>query len=75
MGRIGRLWHRMYPVVRLVRDPKNPSKPIPKSTPGYLELLTLFPDDSPESTQFVDFLDSQQNQPKGFQQLWPRSPS
>ena len=75
IGRIGRLWHRMYPVVRLVRDPKNPNKPIPKSTPGYLELLTLFPDDSPESIQFVDFLDSQQNRPKGFQQLWPRSPS
>ncbi|MEH1786642.1 RAMP superfamily protein [Nostoc sp.] len=75
MGRIGRLWHRMYPLVRLVKDPKNPSKPIPKSTPGYLELLTLFPDDSPESTQFVDFLDSQQNRPKGFQQLWPQSPS
>ncbi|MBD2436219.1 RAMP superfamily protein [Nostoc sp. FACHB-110] len=74
MGQIGRLWHRMYPLVRLVKDPKNPNKPIPKTTAGYLELLTLFPDDSPESKQFVKFLNSQQNQAKGFQKLWPRSP-
>lgn len=75
MGQIGRLWHRMYPLVRLVKDPKNPNKPIPKTTPGYLELLTLFEDNSPESKQFVQFLNSQQNRPKGFEKLWPRSPS
>lgn len=73
MGQIGRLWHRMYPVVRLLKDPQNPSKPLPKPTPGYLELLTLFPDDSSESKQFVQFLNSQQNRPQGFQKLWPRS--
>ncbi|WP_315788311.1 RAMP superfamily protein [Fischerella sp. JS2] len=75
MGYIGRLWHRMYPLVRLVKDPQNPSKPIPKTTPGYLELMTLFPDDSTESRQFLQFLNSQQDRPKGFQQLWPRSQS
>lgn len=74
IGQIGRLWHRMYPLVRLVKNPKDPNgKPIPKTTQGYLELLTLFPDDSADSKQFVQFLNSQQNRPKGFQKLWPRS--
>ncbi|KAB8331145.1 RAMP superfamily protein [Scytonema tolypothrichoides VB-61278] len=71
MGRIGRLWHRMYPFVRLVQNPQDPNgKPIPKKTPRYFELLTLFPDDSVESRQFVEFLNSQQNRPQGFQKLW-----
>lgn len=70
MGQIGRLWHRMYPIVRLKKnrdDPEGP--PIPKKTAQYLELLTLFPDDSAESKQFLQFL-NQGRQP--FEQLWPR---
>lgn len=71
MGQIGRLWHRMYPVVRLVRNPQDPNgKPIPKTTPKYLEFLTLFPDNSTESRQFIQFLNSQQNHPNSFQRLW-----
>jgi CRISPR-associated protein Cmr6 len=71
MGQIGRLWHRMYPFVRLVRNPQDPNgRPIPKTTPKYFELLTLFPDDSAESRQFVEFLKSQQNRPQGFKKLW-----
>ncbi|WP_211173429.1 hypothetical protein [Brasilonema bromeliae] len=71
MGRIGRLWYRMYPLVRSVRNPQDLNgRPIPKTTPKYFELLTLFPDDSAESRQFVQFLNSQQNRPQGFQKLW-----
>ena len=70
MGQIGRLWHRMYPVVRLVRNRQDPEgKPYPLKTPKYLEILTLFPDNSPESRQFINFLNSQQHRPKSFQRL------
>lgn len=71
MGHIGRLWHRMYPFVRLVKNPQDPNgKPIPKPTPKYLEFLTLFPDNSTESRRFIQFLNSQQNRPNSFQRLW-----
>jgi hypothetical protein len=53
MGQIGRIWHRMYPVVRLP-PPKTPGeKPIPKPTSKFLELLTIFPDGSRESERFL----------------------
>ena len=68
MGQIGRLWHRMYPYIRLVKDPNNPGKPMPLETRQYFELLTLFPDDEPETLAFLDFLDNQQ---PVFQKLWP----
>jgi CRISPR-associated protein Cmr6 len=69
ISQIGRLWHRMYPVVKLVDDPKNPGKNIPRLTANYLELLTIFPDDSSECEDFLQFLDSE---PEGFQRLWPK---
>ncbi|MFE4108643.1 RAMP superfamily protein [Almyronema epifaneia] len=68
MGQIGRLWHRMYPYIRLVKDPQNPKRPLPKQTQQYFELLTLFPDDSLKSINFLDFLVNQQTL---FQKLWP----
>lgn len=68
INKISRLWLRMYPVVRLVDDLNNPGKKIPKLTPNYLELLTIFPDDSDDFNNFVNFLDSE---PEGFRQLWP----
>jgi CRISPR-associated protein Cmr6 len=69
VGQIGRLWHRMYPLVRLVKNPNQPDgKPIPKETRQYFELLTLFPDDSPESKDLLKFLHFDQ---KRFQCLWP----
>lgn len=68
MGLIGRLWHRMYPFIRLVKDPNNPPKPMPLLTNQYFELLTIFPDDAPETLEFLDYLESQQN---AFQRLWP----
>lgn len=71
MGRIGRLWHRMYPLVRLVKNPQDPNgKPIPKPTRQYLEFLTIFPDDSQESQRFLQFLNSQKTRPNSFKQLW-----
>ncbi|MGB8699856.1 MAG: hypothetical protein WCD18_10610 [Thermosynechococcaceae cyanobacterium] len=64
---IGRLWHRMYPVVLKKKDPKDESKWLPQNTPLFLELLTLFPDETLEFTQFQSFLDSAQ---KDFVKLW-----
>jgi len=69
MGQIGRLWHRMYPIVHVVKNPQD-QKPKPRKTRGYLELLTIFPDNSPESRQFLQFLNSQSNRPNNFQKLW-----
>jgi len=69
MGQIGRLWHRMYPIVRLVKNPQD-GKPKPQKKPGYLEFLTIFPDNSPESRHFLQFLNSQSNRPNNFQKLW-----
>jgi len=50
MGKIGRIWHRMYPV-------KN----------GFVELLTIFPDESKKTTDFLKFLSSNSS---GFSCLW-----
>jgi CRISPR-associated protein Cmr6 len=68
MSEIGRLWHRMYPLVRLVKDPHDPSQPVVVKTRQYLEILTLFPDNLPQSNQFVNFLASDRNL---FTKLWP----
>jgi CRISPR-associated protein Cmr6 len=68
MGTIGRLWHRMYPKVRLVKDPEAPKMPMPLITRQYLELMTIFPDQSSEASYFLRFLDSEQ---KSFVKLWP----
>lgn len=68
IGQIGCLWHRMYPPkIRLV-PPTNPQeKPQLKPNNRYLELLTIFPDGSPESNQFLEFLNTK---PEEFEQLW-----
>ena len=68
IGQISRIWHRMYPVIGLKKDPKNPKKPIVRPTAQYLELLTIFPDDSPDTSNFMAYLHSE---PEGFQKLWP----
>ncbi len=58
----------MYPLVRLVKIPNQPdSKPIPKPTAQYFELLTFFPEDSAESRALLKFLPSEQTT---FQRLW-----
>jgi CRISPR-associated protein Cmr6 len=65
MGTIGRLWHRMYPVVRRVKGADG--QPEIKPTPKYIELLTLFPDDSLEFEQFLHFLE---HESQSFEKLW-----
>lgn len=67
IGQISRIWHRMYPVVLLKKDPDNPQKPIVRPTPRYLELITIFPDDSDTAHDFLDFLETN---PEGFERLW-----
>ncbi|OUC16408.1 MAG: RAMP superfamily protein [Alkalinema sp. CACIAM 70d] len=67
VSQVGKLWHRMYPVVELKKNPDDPKKPVIRRTPKYLEILTIFPDGSNAANQFLDFLE---NKPFGFEQLW-----
>jgi len=68
VGQIGRLWHRMYPQVKLVMTRQDPEgKPKPRITPQFLEWLTIFPDESRECEEFLEFL---QGQPYGFRRFW-----
>jgi CRISPR-associated protein Cmr6 len=66
IGIVSRLWHRMYPRIQQVKDPAT-EKPIAKPTPQYLELLTLFPDNSAKCREFLKFLGEEQSD---FQKLW-----
>ncbi len=59
MGQVGRLWHRMY----CKRHPKEY-----RYTRQYLEFLTIFPDQSNQSDNFLDYL---QHPDSGFKKLWP----
>ncbi|MEM8604772.1 MAG: RAMP superfamily protein, partial [Cyanobacteria bacterium P01_H01_bin.121] len=67
MGQIGRVWHRMYPWVRKVKSKDNPNIPIPLRTPKFIELLTIFPDQSSECRAFLRFLEQGES---NFQKLW-----
>ena len=67
IGQISRIWHRMYPAIRLLRDPENPTRARVRQTPKYLELIVIFPDNSEKCQDFLNFLD---NNSKGFQKLW-----
>ncbi|NJM98589.1 MAG: RAMP superfamily protein [Phormidesmis sp. RL_2_1] len=71
LGEIGRLWHRMYPWVNVTPNPDEPRKPNIIHTPKCFELLTLFPNSSTASEQFLAFLESRQDE---FQKLWPVVP-
>lgn len=68
LGKIGRLWHRMYPWVNVTPNPDNPRRPNIIETHQYFELMTLFPDRSVESERFIDFLSERQDE---FELLWP----
>lgn len=61
MGKTGRIWHRMYPHYVLGAED------ILEAATDYkfVELLTIFPDDSDVSNKLPDFLRRKQ-----FQQLW-----
>jgi CRISPR-associated protein Cmr6 len=65
LTRIGRLWHRMYPVI--TRPEKPGGRPLVRYE--YLELLTFFPDMSEASSQQLsEYLNSSRNQ--DFIRLW-----
>ncbi|GCA75395.1 hypothetical protein MiTe_02229 [Microcystis aeruginosa NIES-2520] len=44
----------------------------PKNNHQYLELLTIFPDDSDDCAYFLGFLDENNGQEGKFQKLWPK---
>jgi CRISPR-associated protein Cmr6 len=50
MSKIGRIWHRMYPIEN-----------------HFVELLTIFPDDSQKTKDFLDFLSSDHSK---FKLIW-----
>ncbi|MBL1200252.1 MAG: hypothetical protein FWK04_14435 [Nostoc sp. GBBB01] len=56
----GRIWHRMYP--RFIR---NKNGDIVRSE-GYVELLTIFPDESEGTQKFMTFLRKE----SGFENIW-----
>ncbi|NET59591.1 MAG: hypothetical protein F6K47_26615 [Symploca sp. SIO2E6] len=60
-SQVGRIWHRMYP-----RYVKNKSGKLIRLRDEYIELLTIFPDDSEDTKQFLDFLASKSK----FNLLW-----
>ncbi|MEA5620470.1 RAMP superfamily CRISPR-associated protein [Cronbergia sp. UHCC 0137] len=60
MGNTGRIWHRMYP--RFVTNEQG--KVV--SGKGYVELLTIFPDECSETKKFLDFLKDESE----FKQVW-----
>lgn len=68
-GKVGRLWHRMYPLVTLRPDPKKPERKLVNLSrnPRFLELLTIFTDDSAVCADFLGFLETN---PAGFERLW-----
>ncbi len=72
MSQVGRIWHRMYPKFKLLTNPDEPKKPKIVSTNEYLEILTIFADNSAEFAEFQDFL--QESQASGrnnpFQLVW-----
>ena len=69
INQVGRVWHRMYPLVTLKPDPKNPDRNLAslRANPRFLELLTIFPDGSGVCAEFLEFLGTN---PAGFDRLW-----
>lgn len=61
MGQIGRIWHRMYP--RKINADNNTIR----LTREYVELLTIFPDNTPKTQDFLRYLGSNSSE---FQRLW-----
>ena len=67
MSQISRMWHRMYPLAKRRRNRKTEviDYYFPPN-PEYLELLTIFPDNSDICADFLEFLKSS----SGFDRLW-----
>ncbi|WP_341731070.1 hypothetical protein [Microcoleus sp. EPA2] len=62
LNNIGRIWHRMYP-----RYLKLKTGELKQKRQEYVELLTIFPDDSDTTQNFLEFLQNQSD----FIKLWP----
>jgi CRISPR-associated protein Cmr6 len=61
IGKIGRIYHRMYPHYIRTKDGE-----MKKKGRGYVELLTIFPDKTDQTTKdFLAFLPA-----SGFEKLW-----
>lgn len=60
IGQIGRIWHRMYPHYVAAKDGSL------KATGKYVEILTIFPDVSDTTQEFIKFLGSRE-----FKKVWP----
>jgi CRISPR-associated protein Cmr6 len=57
MGEVGRMWHRMYPVITFQKNEADPSKPEVIRQPKFIEILTIFPDVKiTECKPFLQFL-------------------
>jgi CRISPR-associated protein Cmr6 len=61
---ISRSYHRMYPEVS-----KDNNKQY-KLTGKYIELLTIFRDQSPPTKKFLSFIANSENQKNGWKKLW-----
>jgi CRISPR-associated protein Cmr6 len=70
MGVNGRLWQRMYPVIRMDGNKQAPETIRFHRDNKFLELIVIFPDDQPTTKGFLNYLDKQQDQ---FQLLWPNN--
>lgn len=61
LGQIGRIWHRMYPRY-VIQDGK-----LTCLKGEYVEILTIFSDESNQSQQFLHFLSTENS---GFKPIW-----
>jgi CRISPR-associated protein Cmr6 len=63
-SKVGRIWHRMYPRYVVKNG-------ILERTSKYVELLTIFPDESQNTQKFLRFLNSNSNDDKKFIKIFP----
>ncbi|MEG4311574.1 hypothetical protein Q5687_20075, partial [Microcoleus sp. AT10_D2] len=62
LNNIGRIWHRMYPRYLTTKNGE-----LRQKRQEHVELLTIFPDKSDKTQDFLEFLQNQSD----FIKLWP----
>lgn len=68
ISKISRIWHRMYPISKKMQNRQTGEiKYLYPKNQQYLELLTVFPDDSDLCDRFLDYLGSNSS---SFARLW-----
>jgi CRISPR-associated protein Cmr6 len=73
MGQVGRIWHRLYPIVELHPSPKDPTKKIATRPQDgrFIEILTIFPDRQIAQCQpFIEYLTEQSQYEGTFEKVW-----